>query len=285
MPQIKVKVCSVCIFNIPVYYKYIIAITIECVDLTDCNRKAEAQEYWLPTLQLLMVDYKSLVGGDWLTDNVINAAQKLLKQSYPHVGGLQITTRGEVLSFDIETAEFVQILNISGVHWITISTIGCSPGDINIFDSLPTIDLPKRAKEQIAAIVCTPKRKITLHFQAAQIQVGGNDCGVFSIAFATSLCIGINPSSMSYHQDLLRKHLSDCLVAGKISPFPGKPKKPNRPRHKIKLCVYCKCRQPEDGRMVQCGYCKDWFHEDCEVISKMIWEKKNVKWFCSTCKN
>ena len=195
---------------VSVYYNYIYIIaitkftTIECVDLTDCNSKAEAQEYWLPTLQLLLVDYKSLVGGDWLTDNVINAAQKLLKQSYPHVGGLQITTKGEVLSFDIETAEFVQILNISGVHWIIISTIGCSPGDINIFDSLPTIDLPKRAKEQIAAIVCTSKRKITLDFQAAQVAM---ILVFFSIAFATSLCIGINPSSMSYHQDLLRKHL------------------------------------------------------------------------------
>ena len=78
-----------------------------------------------------------------------------------------------MLSFhhDIETAEFVQILNISGVHWIIISMIRCSPGDINIFDSLPTIDQPKRAKELIAAIVCTPKRNITLHFQAAQIKV------------------------------------------------------------------------------------------------------------------
>ena len=90
---------------------------------------------------------------------------------------------------------------------------------------------------------------------------------------------------MSYHQDLLRRHLSDCLVAGQMSPFPGKPKNPNRPRNKIKLCVYCKCRQPEDGRMVQCGYCKDWFHEDCEVIPKMVWEKRNAKWFCSTYKN
>ena len=115
MPQIKVKVCSV---NIPVYYIiYIIAITIECVDLTDCNSKAEAQEYWLPTLQLLMVDYKSRVGGDWLTDNVINAAQKLLKQSYPHVGGLQITTRGEVLSFDIETADFEHIRSTLDHHF------------------------------------------------------------------------------------------------------------------------------------------------------------------------
>ena len=64
-----------------------------------------------------------------------------------------VKSEDERLSFDFETAEFVQILNLSGVHWITISTIGCSPGDINIFDSLPTIDLPKRAKEQIAAIV------------------------------------------------------------------------------------------------------------------------------------
>ena len=57
-------------------------------------------------------------------------------------------------------------MNISGVHWITISMIGCSPGDINIFDSLPFIDLPNRAKEQIAAIFCTP------NFQAAPIKVG-----------------------------------------------------------------------------------------------------------------
>ena len=85
--------------------------------MTDCNSKAEAQEYWLPTLQLLMVDYKSRVGGDWLTDNVINAAHKLLKQSYPHVGGLQITTRGEVLSFDIETADFEHIRSTLDHHF------------------------------------------------------------------------------------------------------------------------------------------------------------------------
>ena len=47
-----------------------------------------------------------------------------------------VKSEDERLSFDFETAEFVQILNLSGVHWITISTIGCSPGDINIIDSL-----------------------------------------------------------------------------------------------------------------------------------------------------
>ena len=29
--------------------------------------------------------------------------------------------------------------------------------------------------------------------------------------------------------------------------------------------------------MVQCGYSKDWFHEDCEVIPKMVWEKKECQ--------
>ena len=74
----------------------------------------------------------------------------LLKKSYPMVGGLQVTTKGEVLSFDVETGEFVQILNISGVHWIMILTTGCLPGEVNVFDSMPFTDLPKRAKKQIA---------------------------------------------------------------------------------------------------------------------------------------
>ena len=255
------------------------------IDLHKCDDKPETQEYsWLQTLQLSMNDYRLLVGGDWLTDNLINAAQKLLKKSYPKVGGLQVTTRGEVLSFDVETGEFVQILNFSGVHWIMISESGCLPGEVNVFDSMPSADLPKRAKEQIASIICTPKHKFILNFQATQTQVGSNDCGVFSIAFSTSLCAGVNPAAVFYHQTLLRRHLINLLVKGEISPFPGKPQKPSRLRHKAEVCVYCICRQPEDGKMVQSGSYKEWFHDDCEVVPKKVWTKKNVEWFCGTCK-
>ena len=190
------------------------------IDLRKCDDKPKTQEYsWLPTLQLSMNDYRLLVGEDWLTDSLINAAQKLLKKSYPKVGGLQVTTEGEVLSFDVETGEFVQILSISGVHWITISTSGCLPGEVNVFDSMPSTDLPKRAKEQIASIIYTPKHKFILNFQATQTQVGSNDCGVFSIAFATSVCAGVNPAAVFYHQTLLRRHLIDSLVKGEIILF------------------------------------------------------------------
>ena len=68
--------------------------------------------YWIPSLQLLMFDYEALVGGRWLTDNIINAAQKLLKDSYPFIGGLQVTTLAEVLAFKVEKGEFVQVLNV-----------------------------------------------------------------------------------------------------------------------------------------------------------------------------
>ena len=104
--------------------------------------------------------YQVLKNGKWLTDSLIDAAQTLLKEAYPHVASLQTVTKGEVLSFDVvHTDEFVQILN--GTPWITVSTIGCTPGVVNVFDSLPNIDVPKRIKEQIASILCTPKKKFT----------------------------------------------------------------------------------------------------------------------------
>ena len=101
-------------------------------------------------------------------DNVINAAQILLKEPYPHIGGLQTTAHSEVLAFDVETGEFVQIINVSNSYWITIANFGCPPAEFDIFDSLPNVDLPKRNKEQIAVLICTPTSKITLNFQVVQ---------------------------------------------------------------------------------------------------------------------
>lgn len=145
----------------------------------------QAAKYWIPELKLSFTDRNALVNRLWLMDKVINAAQILLKETYPHIGGLQTTARSEVLAFDVETGEFVQIMNVSNSHYITIANFGCPPAEIDIFDSLPNVDLPKRNK---ATLICIPTSKISLNFQAVQEQVGSNDCGAFAIAFATSLC-------------------------------------------------------------------------------------------------
>ena len=105
-------------------------------------------------------DQSRVTGGEWLNDKLITAFQKLLKQQFPHLSGLQDVSLGQTLSFEIEAAEFVQVLHTGRSHWVTVSTIGCAPGEVDIFDSLPpapTCDL----KWQIAALLATPLKCIT----------------------------------------------------------------------------------------------------------------------------
>ena len=143
-----------------------------------------------------------------------------MRNAYPHIRGLEDTSLGETLAFTIQRGEFVQVLNVSGCHWITISTIGCQQGVVNVYDSIPSCSVPLRTKEQIAAIICTQAKKIILEFPAVQSQRGSSDCGLFSLAFATSLCLGQNPVQTNYIQHTLRSHLLDCFTQRVISAFP-----------------------------------------------------------------
>ena len=53
-----------------------------------------------------------------------------------------------------------------------------------------------------------------------QKQSGSADCGVFAIAFATSIALGKDPSKNIYTQSLMRKHLADCLIHTSFKLFP-----------------------------------------------------------------
>ena len=81
----------------------------------------EPTDYWIKDLKLLPGDKECLSRGKWLTDSLINAVQSLLRNQYPHIGGLQSTSLGETLSFETQRKEFAQVLNIGGYHWVTIS--------------------------------------------------------------------------------------------------------------------------------------------------------------------
>ena len=93
------------------------------IDLTDQNidgSKCRKQRYWTKEMQLFVADRQSIVAEEWLTDAVIDAAQVLLKEGFPEMGGLQRTTLGHTLTYAVERGEFVQIVNVRGNHWITI---------------------------------------------------------------------------------------------------------------------------------------------------------------------
>ena len=92
---------------------------------------------------------------------------------------------------------------------------------MNIYDSLFT-----SLDEETLATVNSyfgekgSKRKVRYRMQEVQKQIGTKDCGVFAIAFLTSLAYNQDPVEIQYCQDQLR-HLCDCLMRGKLVPFPS----------------------------------------------------------------
>ena len=79
----------------------------------------------------------TLKSKEWMNDNHITVAQYLLKKQHPEIKGLQPPTLQYTQTFDVHhNHEFVQCLNLANNHWIMVSTIGCVPGVINVYDSL-----------------------------------------------------------------------------------------------------------------------------------------------------
>ena len=64
--------------------------------------------------------------------------------------------------------------------------------------------------KQVAAILQTPQADFELRHVDVKHQVGGSDCGLFALTFATALCSGLDPFAYSYKQTQMRSHLLKC---------------------------------------------------------------------------
>ena len=160
-----------------------------------------------------------LESSRWLDDAIIAASQNLLKNQHPAVGSLQPPVLASNLAMEPQIGEFVQVLNLRENHWIVVSTIGCQPGCINVYDSLH-MTLSCKIKKVIADLLQYPGDTITIHHCAVQWQSDISDCGLFAIAFATALCTGQDPTGSVFDQSAMRPHLLKCLQNQIITPFP-----------------------------------------------------------------
>lgn len=111
--------------------------------------------------------------------------------------------------------EFVQVLKN---HWITTSTIGCSPGYVRVYDSLH-MTLPSTTEKVIADLIMTKEKFFTIEYMDIHRQVGPDDCGLFALAFAASLCYGEQPKNENYNQSQLHSHLLSCLTSSNVLEF------------------------------------------------------------------
>ena len=106
-------------------------------------------------------------------------------------------------------------------HWITISTVGCVPGLVNVYDSLH-LRLPTSLKCIIADLLHTNEGSILVQYMHMQDQGGGSDCGLFAIATATTICNGQDPAALQFDQSHMRQHLLNAFETNILMPFPSR---------------------------------------------------------------
>ena len=70
--------------------------------------KTNAAQFWIESLDLLMSDYDAFLNGSWVTDNIVNAGQIIIKYTFPHICGLQNILPVINLQFDVQSTEFVK---------------------------------------------------------------------------------------------------------------------------------------------------------------------------------
>ena len=179
---------------------------------------------------------------------------------------------------------FVQILNVSGNHWITVSDIDCPMDTAVVYDSLHCgIESSYQDKFlcQMGYMLMPRSRHVTLLTADIQKQEGNSDCGLFAVAVATSLCCDVLPQDNTWKQSEMHKHLARFFIEGVLTEFPMSSRSRDHQCYfdSWTFEVFCHCRQPYITRvyMVQCNECLDWFHWGCEKISRVV--RKNTIFF------
>ena len=167
-------------------------------------------------IELTQKDWSTLTMDDYLNDNHINLAQEVLRRQFKNLSGFQSTLRLTKLKEPLPAIGAIQVLHSRGNHWIVATTVGCSAGEVIVFDSLyssvdeATLNLFK----QLFGV------HIKVKLERCPKQIGGRDCGLFAIANCTALAYGSHPSNASFDQDAIQQHLLNCFVSFYFTPFP-----------------------------------------------------------------
>ena len=242
-----------------------------------------------------MEDYKILRGNDWINDNIIYAAQSILKQQFG-VDGLQSTQCGRNLSFRVipRNAKYVQLLHANDNHWITVSNIdfyakkGIQDRAL-IFDSCVPMKIGHNVKMQICAFVRPATDVFRFDVLNIMPQHNSYDCGLFAIANATALLHGTNPVRCVWDTSIMRRHLVKCLEKKIMEPFPVLRERRvpfgSAVKHSEEEAIHCLCRMPYEKSsvdMIQCSLCKIWYHSSCINIASVD-DYKTKRWFCVKC--
>ena len=140
----------------------------------------------------------------------MEAAQALLHRQFPQIGGLCNT----VMQYSDSLQAFKGKNNLQIVHvklelvhhWILLSTIGCTEGEVVIYNSL-LLSLNLDTQTVIAQYLKSQMHVIRTRVANVALQKGSSDCGLYVIAMMTSLAYDDDSITQLYNQQELRLHL------------------------------------------------------------------------------
>ena len=227
---------------------------------------------------------ESMMIGEWLTDEHISAAQRLLKNQFSHVGGLQSPLLAETNGFESVPSSGVQI-HYCKHHWVTSSSIG---EHVVVYDSKNvrrklhdslTVQLALIYRSAISHGKKGPALQI--HIPSVMQQDGANDCGLFAIAFALHAALGDKVEELEFDQCAMRKHVLECLLNDCFMPFPHRLRVSTKTAAIQEVPLYCTCLLPASyDNLVQCSMCHKWFHMKCVGFTQ-----EHNDWMCIHCRH
>ena len=132
-------------------------------------------------------------------------------------------------------------------------------------------------------LVCCVKFAFLPQFSSLLLY-GGSDCGLFALAFATTLCFGENPETISYTQSAMREHLLSCIEKGQLLKFPQRARRRPKPALIDHFPIFCVCRLGYNGEeMVEGSTCQNWYHVAFVHVPLNLLQNEELPWSCAAC--
>ena len=115
----------------------------------------------------------------------------------PHQYGLRDTTLQQKSTLTPMPFRSLQILHVNGNHWLIISTCGCDNASVYAYDSTYS-SVSKDTETILAKLLHTPQHSFNVRCVTTNKQSGGSDCGLFAVAYCTSIAQGDNRAMLVY---------------------------------------------------------------------------------------
>ena len=151
-------------------------------------------------------DLEDITNKITLSGNVIHGFNILCRRQFEHVAGLQDPLLGQTSQYSVmKNQEFVQILRNNRAHWVAISTYNCKNGEVNYYDNLFSGRINDFVKQQIYALMQADVSVLKINVMPVQQQTNSVDCGIFAMAFVTSILFDEGPKTQRFDEKLLRE--------------------------------------------------------------------------------